>query len=95
MLYLLYTYTDPFYPSCWLEIQQGDFHWERPKPSQVDAPSEKQDQDAEDTQQGDAEDGRQQTGTLKLNNIDIQIFQVITSGSIHSNTIVLKARRTV
>ena len=88
MLYLLHTSTDPFYPSCWLEIQQGDFHWERPK-LQVDTPSDKGDQDAVDAQQDEEEDTGQQTGTLRLTNINIQIFQVIFWGRIHTLVVIL------
>ncbi|XP_072032229.1 ATP-binding cassette sub-family C member 10-like [Amphiura filiformis] len=66
---------EPLYPSCWLEIQQGDFHWERPKPAQADDTSDVQDHVEEKTTTDGDEESRQPAGTLRLNSINIQIFE--------------------
>ncbi len=68
-------YPEPLYPSCWLEIQQGDFLWERHKTNQDDDISKDDDIDDDSTKARD-EESRQSVASLTLNNISIQIFKV-------------------
>ena len=65
-------FTEAFYPNCRLEIQQCDFHWERPK-------SISSENNGEMTAHSDAAEDHDDkpAGTLRLSNINLQVYQVL------------------
>ena len=72
-------YAEP--QGCQLQIQKGEFHWEKSKNSQNDASTsedkkENAEKNAQQQQQPSHEDGTQATGTLRLTDLNLKISKV-------------------